>query len=91
MGIENGNGKMWEGIGKPVIGALFVLLVALVGYIGTRADSMAQDAMVKNIQLDSRCTSLEHAFERYIAEHGLAHQELRTDVKELLHRLPKGN
>jgi hypothetical protein len=91
MTTENGNGRMWSNVGKPLIGTLFVLLVSVVGYIGTRADSTAQDAQIKNAQLDQRCTALERAFDRYLQDHGLAHQELRADVKELLHRIPKGN
>ncbi len=87
----NGNGKMWSSVGKPLIAFLTLVLVGVIGYVGARADSAAQDAVVKNAQLDSRCTALEHAFDRYIQEHGLAHQELRADVKELLQRIKKGD
>jgi Tfp pilus assembly protein PilO len=87
----NGNGKMWSNVGKPLIGFLVLVLVSVLGYVGVRADSLAQDATVKAAQLDIRCTALERAFDKYIAEHGLQHQELRADVKELLHRIPKGN
>jgi hypothetical protein len=88
MGETNGNSKMWSEVGKPVIGVLSVILLGVLGYVGTKADATAQEARLKCVQLDERVTSIESAFKRYLDEHADAHREMRADIKELLHRTP---
>jgi hypothetical protein len=87
---ENGTKQIWSEFGKPVVGFLVLTLVGVLGYVGARADAAAEAAKLKATQLDERVTALENSFKRYLDEHAEIHREMRADIKELLHRIPKG-